>query len=96
MKQKIKKNINFEKIFKYSHNVITNINTSNDPSNLAILCSLHHSMLHTGRLEIIGVFPSTKLPNGRSLVYTLDGIKNIDIEHDYVKHKVVSQKINYK
>lgn len=69
------------------------INTSNNPMNLAILCANHHEMTHSGRLKIIGVYPSTKLPNKRTLVYELDGVKNIDIDIPYVEFKPKSYKI---
>lgn len=80
------------------HHIIprTNIATSNDSSNLAILCSLHHTMLHSGRLEIIDTFPSTKLPNKRVLVYKIDGKANIDISEKYIEVKIKSQKLNDK
>lgn len=62
------------------HHIIerTEANTSNHEFNLCILCPTHHSMVHSGRLKIIGVFPSTKLPNKRTLVYELDGKRNIE------------------
>ena len=80
------------------HHIIerTKLLTSNDPSNLAILCCLHHAMLHSGRLEIIGVYPSTKLPNKRVLVYKMDGESNIDIDRPYIESKPRVQKINLK
>lgn len=67
------------------HHIIerTEINTTNDPMNLALLCSNCHLLTHSGKLKIIGVFPSTRLPNRRTLVYELDGKKNIDIDHAY-------------
>lgn len=77
------------------HHIIerTQINTCNDSINLAILCAVHHEFVHAGRLKIIGVYPSTKLPNGRILVYELDGKKNIDIDIPYVEIKNKSFKI---
>lgn len=64
------------------HHIIerVSVGTSNDPKNLAILCSNHHSLLHSGELVIHGVLPATKPPNKRILVYTLDGKKNIDVD----------------
>lgn len=79
------------------HHIIerTELNTNNSPLNLAILCSNCHLLLHSGRLKIIGVFPSTKLPNCRTLVYELDGKKNIDgIDSPYVEFKAPSFKIH--
>lgn len=62
------------------HHIIerTDINTTNNSMNLCILCPNHHSFVHSGRLKIIGVFPSTKPPNNRILVYELDGKRNIE------------------
>jgi len=84
-----------ETINLHKHHIIerTEINTNNDPMNLAILCPNHHAYTHSGRLRIIGVFPSTKLPNKRTLVYELDGNKNIDIDHAYCTFNNKSFKI---
>lgn len=62
------------------HHIIerTQIGTSNSWLNIAILCANCHSKIHFGELKIIGVFPSTELLNGRSLVYELDGVCNVD------------------
>jgi hypothetical protein len=80
------------------HHIIerTEINTNNHVMNLSILCPNHHGYVHSGRLKIIGVYPSTKLPNKRTLVYELDGIKNIDIELPYIEFKNKSFKIGSK
>lgn len=77
------------------HHIIerTEINTTNHVFNLSILCPNHHNHVHSGRLKIIGVYPSTQLPNGRTLIYELDGKKNIDIGEPYVKFKPKSLKI---
>lgn len=77
------------------HHIIerTDINTSDHPNNLAILCANHHAYLHCGLLKIIGVFPSTKLPNKRVLVYELNGKKNIDIDEPYFNYEPPKYKI---
>lgn len=77
------------------HHIIhrTEENTTNNEYNLAVLCPNHHSFLHSGRLNIIGVYPSTNPPNGRTLIYVLDGEKNIDIDGPYVEFKNKSFKI---
>lgn len=77
------------------HHIIerTEINTNNHNFNLAILCSNCHLLTHSGRLKIIGVYPSTKLPNKRILVYELDGKKNIDIDKPLIKFENKSFKI---
>lgn len=78
------------------HHIIerTEENTTNNTFNLAILCANCHGLTHTGRLKIIGVYPSTQLPNGRTLVYELDGKRNIDgIDKPYVEFKNKSIKV---
>ncbi|CAB4197119.1 HNHc domain containing protein [uncultured Caudovirales phage] len=77
------------------HHIIerTDINTNNSPYNLAIICGTHHSYVHCGKLRIIGVYPATKPPNNRILVYELDGKKNIDIDEPYIKFENKSFKI---
>ena len=77
------------------HHIIerTEMNTSNDPYNIAILCSNCHNLVHnTDRLQIIGVYPSTNR-YGRQLVYILDGKPNIDIDKPYFTPKPKSMKI---
>lgn len=77
------------------HHIVerTEINTTNHSYNLCILCPNHHAYTHSGKLKIIGVYPSTKLPNKRTLIYELDGKKNIDIDEPYVNFKNKSFKI---
>lgn len=77
------------------HHIIerTEANTNNHVFNLCILCPNHHSFVHSGRLKIIGIFPSTKKPNNRTLIYELDGKKNLDIDVPYIIFKNKSFKI---
>jgi HNH endonuclease len=69
------------------HHIIerTDVNTSNHHRNLAIICSNCHHKVHANEIKIIGVFPSTKPPNGRTLVFEIDGCKNLDIENNRVQ-----------
>jgi hypothetical protein len=55
----------------------TQENTTNNNLNLVILCPTHHAMIDKG-LTILGIYPSTKLPNKRMVVYSLNGIQNIE------------------
>lgn len=73
------------------------VGTSNDDSNLAILCSNHHNLVHrTNRLKIIGVFPSTA-PGGRTLVYILDGKPNVEgITEPHHLHNLPQMKLSEK
>lgn len=78
------------------HHIIerTQINTSNHPQNLAILCASHHSLVHAGKLKIICVYPSTEPPNNRVLLYELNGKKNIEgLDSVYLEFKNKSYKI---
>ena len=77
------------------HHIIerTEENTTNHPLNLCILCGTHHNFVHLGKLKIIGIYPSTQLPNKRTVVYELDGIKNIDISEPFVKFENKSYKL---
>lgn len=78
------------------HHIIerTEVNTTNHNFNLAILCANCHALTHGGKLKIIGVYPSTKLPNSRTLIYELNGQKNIEgIDIPYVKFENKSYKI---
>jgi len=79
------------------HHIIerTEVNTNNNNFNLAILCANCHGLTHSSRLKIIGVYPSTQLPNGRTLVYELDGKRNIEgIDKPYVKFENKSFKLH--
>ena len=78
------------------HHIIerTEVNTTNHIFNIAILCAVHHELTHSGKLKIIGVYPSTKLPNKRTLVYELDGKRNVEnITQPYVQFENKSFKI---
>jgi hypothetical protein len=77
------------------HHIInrTEENTNNHAYNLSILCPNHHSYVHSGTIKIIGIYPSTKLPNKRILIYELNGKKNLEVEVPYVNFKNKSFKI---
>lgn len=53
------------------HHIIprTDPKCTNDDYNLAIICSSCHRKVHAGAIKIIGVFPGTKPPTGRILIY---------------------------
>ena len=77
------------------HHIIprTDVRCTNHKSNLAILCPCHHALTHSNHLILLGIFPSTKLPNNRILVYSLYGNKNLDIDEKYYTIKPKSYKI---
>ncbi len=73
----------------------TEIDSNNHDMNLAIICANCHSLVHSGKLKIIGLFPSTKPPNGRTLIYELNNISNIKgITESYFTPKAPSIKIH--
>lgn len=78
------------------HHIIerTELNTNNHPFNLAILCSNCHNKVHAGKIKLIGIYPSTKPPNNRVLVYEMDGKKNVEnIDLPYLTFKNKEYKI---
>lgn len=82
----------------HRHHIIerTEIGTSNNDFNLAILCANHHNLLHAGNLKIIGVFPGTKSPSGRILVYEIDGkcnVPGLETAEPYFKYQPPQMKL---
>lgn len=84
----------------HRHHIVerTEVGTSNDDYNLAILCANHHALTHDAkRLKIIGVYPSSRPPMGRTLVYELDGVCNVPgITEAYFHHKPAQMKVREK
>jgi len=82
--------------FLHLHHIIerTEAETTNHDLNLVILCDKHHKYVHLNKLKIIGIFPSTKAPNYRTVVYELDGKRNIEgIDFPYYTPKIKKIKI---
>lgn len=80
------------------HHIIerTVVGTSNDPYNLAVLCSNCHNLCHDGIIEIIGVYPSTN-KYGRKLIYKKNGVANVKgIEEPYFKPQLPKMKLYLK
>lgn len=72
------------------HHIVerTDKNTDNSWYNLACICASCHSKHHHGSLKIIGIYPSTKLPYKRTVIYERDGISNVPgIEKPYYEPK---------
>ena len=61
------------------HHIVerTEVNSNNDDFNLCVICSSCHRKVHNKSIKIIGVFPGTKPPTGRILVYIKDRVCNI-------------------
>jgi hypothetical protein len=68
---------NHPEILDYHHIIERHkVESNNNMLNLAILCASCHRRCHQN-IKIIGVIPSTKMPYGRTLIYEIDGIRNI-------------------
>jgi hypothetical protein len=64
----------------HRHHIVeqTELNCTNSPYNLAVICSNCHNKHHAGVIKILGILPSTKLPLRRTLVYINEsGICNV-------------------
>lgn len=89
---------NKDKEVLHKHHIIerTELDTSNDFLNLVVVCSNCHNKIHFGKIEIIGIFPSTKLPYGRTVVYKIDGKSNIPgIEEPLYKPQIKKRKVYF-
>lgn len=83
------------RILEYHHIIPrTDLNCSHDNMNLAVLCSNCHSKIHLGNLKVFGVLPSTD-PSGFTLIYELDGVKNIDVDVPNFVKKPKEMKVFY-
>jgi hypothetical protein len=84
----------------HKHHIVerTDPDTSNHENNLAIICSNCHNKIHAKppQIKIIGVFPSTKLPYKRTLVYEINGVSNAPgLVDPPFKSKAASMRIYY-
>jgi hypothetical protein len=80
----------------HKHHIVerTDPNTSNNEWNLAVICSNCHNKTHAGQIKIIGLFPSTKLPYGRTLIYEEKGYSNApDLKDPPFKSKAESMRV---
>jgi hypothetical protein len=74
----------------HKHHIIprVDVKSTDDWNNLVVLCSNCHNLTHAGFLKIIGIYPSTKLPYRRTLVYEKNGTRNIPgIDNPYIESK---------
>lgn len=62
----------------HRHHIIprTEALCDNSWGNVCVICSNCHNKTHAGQIKIIGVFPSTKLPYARTLVFEENGKSN--------------------
>lgn len=80
----------------HKHHIVerTDINSNNDNFNLAVICANCHNMVHSGEIKIIGLYPSTKLPYERTLIFEKGGISNVPgINEPYYSPKPKSMRI---
>jgi hypothetical protein len=63
----------------HKHHIVerTDPNSTNDWGNICIICPNCHNKVHAKEIDIIGLFPSTKAPYGRTLVYERNGESNL-------------------
>lgn len=62
----------------HRHHIVeqTELNSTNHDYNTAIVCANCHNKIHAGSLQIIGIWPGTRPPTGRILVFKLNGVCN--------------------
>lgn len=79
----------------------TELNTTNHEYNLLVVCSnCHNKICHkseaqsSGSIVIIGIFPSTQMPYGRTVIYEKNGVSNCPgITEPYYKPKIANMRI---
>lgn len=79
------------------HHIIprTSINCTNDYLNLCCICANCHNLHHAGEIDIIALYPATKPPYGRILVYKKNGISNVPgIDEPYYTPQPKSMKLH--
>ena len=80
------------------HHIVerTEKNTNHNDWNLAIICANCHSKVHYGVIKIVGLYPSTQKPYGRTLVYERNGESNVPgIKKPYYVPEPDSMKVYY-
>jgi len=82
----------------HHHHIVerTEINTCNNPFNIAVICSNCHNKIHlSNKIEIIGVYPSTN-KYGRILIFKKDGVPNVPgIDKPYFAHHPKQSSLDY-
>ena len=63
----------------HKHHIIprTDPKCTNDWLNVCIICANCHNKVHNFQINIIGIFPSTKTPYGRTLIFEVNGVSNV-------------------
>ena len=84
----------------HRHHIVerTNPDCTNGWGNVCIICANCHNKIHSTppQITIIGIFPSTKLPYRRTLVYEKNGQANIpNLTNPPFKSKAPSMKVFY-
>lgn len=69
---------------------------TDDWCNICVICSNCHNRVHAGQVRIIGIFPSTKMPYKRTLVFEENGKSNAPgLPICPFKPKIESMKVFY-
>jgi hypothetical protein len=80
----------------HTHHIVerTNPESTEDWSNLCVICANCHNKVHANTIKIIGVYPSTKPPYGRFLVFEENGISNLPgVKDPYIVSKPKSMRL---
>jgi hypothetical protein len=82
----------------HRHHIVerTDPNCTNEWGNICVICSNCHNRVHANQIKIIGIFPSTKLPYKRTLVFEENGKPNIsDLTNPPFTSQAESMKVFY-
>lgn len=80
----------------HKHHIIprTDPNTSNHPLNLLVVCGNCHQKVHDNQIIVVGIYPSTKLPYGRTVIFETNGTSNCpEISTPYFTNKKPSMEV---
>jgi hypothetical protein len=82
----------------HEHHIVerTEINSTNHDYNLAIICASCHCKVHSGSIKIIGIYPSTKPPLGRTLIFEKLGDNSLDMPEPPYKAQPLYMRIHEK
>lgn len=80
------------------HHIIerTEPECTDDWGNVCIICANCHNRVHAEEIKIIGIYPSTKLPYKRTLIFEKNGVSNVPgITEPYCNPRPESMKVFY-
>lgn len=88
-------NLTCKSVLHYHHIIPrTEPDCTDDWINVCVICSNCHNRVHSDEIKIIGIFPSTKIPYRRTLVFEENGSSNAPgIKEALYKPKLDSMRI---